>query len=165
MSGAAWRAMAPEDIPAAAALADRVHPAFFEDPAVFADRLALFPAGSLVLVAGGALGGYALAYPCASFRPPPLDTVLGRLAPDADVLYIHDVALAPERRGAGLAVPGIERLLALAAPFGRAELVSVYGTAPFWGRFGFRDETARVPPGRLAPYGADARYMARTAPP
>jgi hypothetical protein len=40
-------------------------------------------------------------------------------------------------------------------------LISVYGTAPFWSRFGFVDETATANPAKLAPYGPGARYMVR----
>ncbi|RIY00302.1 GNAT family N-acetyltransferase [Aureimonas flava] len=154
--------MAAGDAPAVVALADRVHPTFHEDAAVFVDRQRLFPAGSLVLPGpAGTLAAYAVAYPVRRFAPPPLDTVLGALPPDADALYIHDVALAPEWRGRGLAEPAIRRLLAAAAPLGAATLVSVYGTWPFWARFGFRrvDDPALAP--KLASYGADAVFMLR----
>lgn len=157
-----WRGMAPGDTAAVVALADRVHPTFHEDEAVFRDRLALFPDGSLVLPApGGGLAAYCIAYPVRRFAPPPLDTMLGRLPEDADALYIHDVAVAPEWRGRGLAEPAIARLLALAEPFGTAVLVSVYGTPPFWARHGFRPvEDAALAP-KLASYGEDAVFMLR----
>lgn len=167
MSDPGWRAMTPDDVSSVAALSDRVHPAFFEQPAVFADRIALFPEGSLVLADARTVAGYAIAYPISSLRPPPLDTVLGSLPADADVLYVHDVAIAPEWRGRNLAARGILQLLGIGQPLGparrfaRTELVSVYGTAPFWARFGFRVERAARLETVLAAYGADAVYMAR----
>jgi GNAT superfamily N-acetyltransferase len=157
-----WRGMLPSDTAAVVTLADRVHPTFHEDEAVFRDRLALYPDGSLVLPApGGGLAAYAIAYPVRRFAPPPLDTVLGRLPEGAHALYIHDVAVAPEWRGRGLAEPAIVRLLALSEPFGAAVLVSVYGTPPFWARYGFStvDDPALAP--KLASYGEDAVFMLR----
>ncbi|WP_416357953.1 GNAT family N-acetyltransferase [Aureimonas phyllosphaerae] len=161
-ASADWRGMVPSDTAAVVALADRVHPTFHEDEAVFRDRLSLFPDGSLVLAApGGGLAAYAIAYPVRRFAPPPLDTVLGRLPEGADALYIHDVAVAPEWRGRGLAEPAIARLLALAEPFGAAVLVSVYGTPPFWARHGFRPVEDEALTSKLASYGEDAVFMLR----
>lgn len=150
--------MTPDDLPRVIALADRVHPTFPEGEAMYRDRMVLFGEGCLVLAAGEAIGGYAVAYPARDGAPPPLDTVLGALPANADTLYIHDVALAPEARGAGRSDEAVHRLLALAAPLRRAMLVSVYGTAPFWRRFGFREVEAA--PGKLESYGADAVMMA-----
>ncbi len=144
------------------ALSERVHPTFYEGEAMFADRLALFPQGCLVLpLADGSLAAYAIAYPVKRFSPPPLDTVLGRLADDADALYIHDVAVAPEWRGRKLADAAIERLLGLAEAFDAAVLVSVYGTPPFWKRFGFGPVEDAALQSKLASYGDDAVFMLR----
>ncbi|BDA83543.1 N-acetyltransferase [Aureimonas sp. SA4125] len=153
--------MTAADLDGVKALSDRIHPGLVERREVFEDRLAVFPAGCLVLVAAGEIAGYGISHPAKLREPPHLDRLLGRLRPDADSYYIHDVALAPEQRGTGRAVEGVARLLAVAAAYPAAALVSVYGTAPFWARFGFDDTTATMPPGRLAPYGDDARYMIR----
>lgn len=161
-SAADWRLMRAEDIPALMALSERVHPTFYEGEAMFADRLALFPQGCLVLpLADGTLAAYAIAYPVRRFAPPPLDTVLGRLPADADALYVHDVAVAPEWRGRRLAEPAVERLLLLAEPYGAAVLVSVYGTPPFWARFGFRPVDDPALGHKLASYGEEAVFMLR----
>lgn len=159
-----WRPMAVADLDAVKALADRLHPGLVERREVFADRLAVFPAGCLVLVAGGAIAGYGVSHPAKLRDPPHLDHLLGSIRPDADSYYIHDVALAPEQRGTGRAAEGVVRLLDIAAAYPATALVSVYGTTPFWARFGFVDVTATMPPGRLAPYGDDARYMSRQNP-
>ncbi len=50
-----WRAMTPGDLPAVLAIADVVHPDYPEDAAIFAERLALYPAGCRVLERDGAL--------------------------------------------------------------------------------------------------------------
>lgn len=152
--------MRQSDLPRVACLADRVHPALPEDVAVFEDRLALFPAGLKVLDGGGgSLVGYAVAHPVKGLVPPKLNTVLGSLPPDCDALLIHDVALAPEARGTGHAARVVEMLLSLASPYARSVLVSVYGTGPFWTRFGFHP--CRTPPDVRSAYGNDATLMVR----
>ncbi|MFD2236813.1 GNAT family N-acetyltransferase [Aureimonas populi] len=155
-----WRAMREADLPAVLALSVRVHPGFPEGEAMFRNRLSLFPAGCLVLCGGGEIGGYAVSHPIRRYAPPPLDAILPGLPEAADDYYLHDVALAPERRGRGHAASGIGRLLDLAARFETASLVSVYGTGPFWARFGFRpaEKDMRA---KLAPYGEGAIYMLR----
>jgi GNAT superfamily N-acetyltransferase len=161
--------MAPADLHGVMAVADVVHPAFPERVEVFAEKLALFPAGCLVLAeANAGVIGYAVSHPWPALSIPPLDDFLGSLpAPEAN-RYIHDVALLPAARGHGAASAAVARLLAGAASAGArtASLVSVYGSAPFWRRHGFRDAT----PGMLPPeqagklprvYGAEAVFMQR----
>ena len=157
-----WRAMRSADLPAVAALADRIHPSLPEDVAVFAERLRLYPQGCLMLDDGtGGCLGYAVAHPWTDGPPPKLDTPLGVLPQPADCFYIHDVVVAPEARGHGLAVRAVEVLLTAAQAYRYAALVSVYATTPFWSRFGFAEAAGGLPPGALASYGAGARYMIR----
>lgn len=159
---ARWRPMARSDLRAAIALADRVHPGLPEEEAVFTDRLNLCPAGCLVLAdPAGIVCGYTLAHPWTEGPPPKLNTLLGTLPTPADRFFIHDVVVAPEMRGQGLAAPGVELLLEQAASYPSAALVSVYGTVPFWARFGFVDASGTLPAGALADYGSDARFMIR----
>jgi GNAT superfamily N-acetyltransferase len=156
--------MVQADLDPVKALSDRIHPGLVERREVFADRLDVFPAGCLVLVAGGEIAGYGVSHPAKLRDPPHLDRLLGSPRPDADSYYLHDVALSPEQRGTGRAGEGVERLLSVAAVFPVTALISVYGTMPFWARFGFVDITDSMQPGRLAPYGDDARYMSRQNP-
>ena len=156
----AWGPMAAKHIDGVEALAGRVHPGLPESRAVFAERLALFPAGCLVLEAPEGIAGYAISHPIRRGDPPPLGKLLAALPADASQYYIHDLAVAPEARGAGAAAAGVGRLLAVARPYPTTALVSVYGTAPFWARFGFR-ATQDAMGDKLAPYGADAVFMVR----
>jgi hypothetical protein len=154
-----WRAMRVDDLDAVLALAEAIHPGLPESRAVFAERLALFPGGCLVLDGGG-IGGYAVAHPIPRSEPPALGALLGSLPADADQFYIHDVVVAPSRRGSGAAAAAVMRLLELAEGFDTTALVSVYGTAGFWSRFGFApssDDTAA----KLQPYGDDAVFLVR----
>jgi GNAT superfamily N-acetyltransferase len=155
--------MTPADLPAVAALADEIHPAYPEQPAVFAERLRLFPEGCLILADGSLAVGYAISHPGLVDRPPPLDTLIGRLPEAADCLYLHDVAIAASvaRQGHGTAL--LDRLSATAAAhrLPRLALIAVNNAAPFWRRLGFRPAETPLPAGKLASYGADACYMLR----
>jgi GNAT superfamily N-acetyltransferase len=155
--------MLPAHLAGVKELADRAHPGLPERIDVYADRLAAYPSGSRVVVSAGAVSGYAVSHPARLFAPPALDHLLGTIGPEADSYYIHDVVVAPELRGQGLARIGVEALLA-ALPYQATALVSVYGTVPFWTGFGFADETAALASGKLAQYGDDARYMVRRTP-
>lgn len=54
MSGSAqWRPMGQEDVDAAAAISDRVHGAYTEEPAIYAERLRLYPVGCFLLERDG----------------------------------------------------------------------------------------------------------------
>jgi len=64
--------MTEADLPAVQAMADRLHPHHPEAPAVFAERLALAPAGCRVLAGGGGVPGYAVPHPWTGTAPPPL---------------------------------------------------------------------------------------------
>lgn len=156
-----WREMRPDDVDAVAALSGVVHPGLPERREVFASRLALFPDGCRVLADGTGVQGYAVSHPAVLFAPPALDTVLDALPADADSYYVHDVAVAPVFRDAGHARIGVYHALDLGASFRDTALVAVYGTSPFWERFGFVDRTGEIAPERLAAYGADARYLVR----
>ncbi|WP_052214852.1 GNAT family N-acetyltransferase [Belnapia sp. F-4-1] len=145
--------MTEADLPGVVALAAAAHPHYPEEPAVFAERLALAPGFCWVLEDGR---GYALAHPWAG-PVPPLDSLLGALPAAAEALHLHDIVLAPEARGAGGAAAMIERLAALGAASGleRMTLVAVAGKAGYWRRLGF------VPLLEVASYGAGAVLMAR----
>ena len=160
--------MRVSDLQPVVRLADAVHPSLPEDFAVFENRLALFREGCFVLAADDPrhsdppIRGYAIAHPWRGNVPPKLDTVLDALPEKPDRFYTHDVVVSPACRGGGHAARVVEHLLALAEPFPAAILVSVYGTVPFWSRFGFREATRTLPHGALDAYGEDARFMIRT---
>ena len=155
----AWRPMTAADLPAVMALADRLHPHHPESPAVFAERLALAPAGCRVLQGEGALLGYAVTHPWTGTAPPPLDSLLGALPPRPGAWHIHDIALDPASRGAGLAGAVLRQVLAGAVQ-PRATLVAIPGTGDYWARHGFADAPTGDP-AALAAYGEGARFMAR----
>jgi len=156
--------MIADDMPEVSRIGDRVHESLPESDAVFAERLTLFPEGCLILTdSDNTVHGYTISHPIRQGQPPELDSFLGEIPSDADQYYIHDVAIMPELRGRGLAAEAIHRLIGIGKRFPTTCLVSVYGTAAFWSRFGFRvpaelDEKLQE---KLRGYGEDATYMVR----
>jgi len=163
-NGVAWRAMQEGDLPAVTAIAAEVHPSYPESPAVFAERLRLFAQGCLIAVdANGNVLGYAIAHPAVLGQPPALNSMLGGLSPQADCLYLHDVALtaATRRSGLGGALVAYIEELALAHGFACAALMAVNNSAAYWQRCGFMsyacaDEALAH---KVASYDSDAQYL------
>lgn len=158
-----WRPMTPADLPGVEAIGHRIHVAYPEDDAVFVERLALFPAGCLILEGDGALVGYVLSHPWHHRTPPALNARLERLPADADCLYIHDLALLPEAQSRGAAGEIMRRLANLATTMRlpAMALVAIAGTSRFWERQGFTVVDAPELRAKLASYDADARLMRR----
>lgn len=152
-----WRPLRPEDLPALTKIAARVHPAFPEDDAVLAEKLALAPGWCFGLAEEKALYGYVLSHPWRG-PPPKLDTLLGALPSAPTAGYIHDLALLPEARGGRHGVAIVKHLIekAKSERLAALALVAVSGSVPFWERQAFR---AVSPSPDLSSYGPDARFM------
>jgi len=159
----AWRPLAPADLPAVEAIAADVHPDFFEEPAVFAERQRLYPAGTHLLEVEGTPAGYVLSHPWRLGSLPALNALLGALPEDADTYYLHDLAILPRARGAGAAGRIVADLVAHArqAGFAAMSLVAVNGSRQFWERHGFAARDVPALADKLTSYEADARYMVR----
>lgn len=161
--------MTVADLAEVDAIAEIVHPGYPEPPEVPAERLRLFPQGCfLAEVEGSGAIGYAISHPGVLGRPPALASLLGGLPEGADCLYLHDVALLPAARGAGLGGDLVARLHALArlCGFRHLALTAVGGSVPYWRRHGFSpfagDEALAA---KLASYDGDAAYMVSASPP
>lgn len=154
--------MQAADLPAVTALADAIHAEHPEDAAVFAERLALYPVGCLVLQGEGGIRGYTIAHPWTAAAPPVLDSLLGALPAGPDAFHLHDIVLDPAARGRGHAAAALAMLFGQAAGLGlpRATLVAVAGTADYWQRQGFRPIPPRDP-AALESYGPGSTFMAR----
>ncbi|MEL7684333.1 GNAT family N-acetyltransferase [Citromicrobium bathyomarinum] len=153
--------MEPGDIPEALAIQSQAYPASLqEDAPVFAARLALSPSFCFTARRAGAMAGYLIAHGWERANPPAIGTLTGP-AGASEVLYIHDLAIAPGARGLRLG----ERLVARAFDAARAsglceaELVAVEGAHSFWHQLGFREGHSAAIAAKLASYGADARWM------
>ena len=161
--------MCPTDLTSIRHIASIVHPTLPEGDHIVTERISLFPSGCWTLAneIDDQILGYAISHPITHNRPPPLDSPLVTIPAEADTYYIHDLALLPEARGAGYAAEAVRIMLQVAAEgrWRRTCLISVYGTVPFWERFGFKalldrelgDELTR----KLKGYGESAVYMER----
>lgn len=164
LSSLIWRSMTPDDLDGVVEVAQLSFPDHPEERACFANRLGLHPEGCFVLAAeDGPVMGYLVAYPWRLNAAPPLNVLIDAIPADAEVLYLHDLALHPDTRGGGHTRPVIERLAEQAGDAGwpAVALVAVNDASAFWGRNGFEVQT---PPGmaeKLASYGDDAHYMVR----
>ncbi len=137
-------------------------PAMQEPGGVVLGRL--LAAAATTLVAGDADGvcAYAFAYPSKLGRITPLHAGFAP-APDADTLYVHDLAVHPRAHGQGHGRQLAQVLFEAARALGlrHAALVAVMDARPFWEALGF----AAADPGQgaaaLATYPGDALYMCR----
>ena len=166
MSAGSWRAMQAGDIPQVVAISDAVHGDLTESAELFAERLALYPAGCMMFTLGGEATGYLISHPWKPRSPVPLDTLVDALPADAESYYIHDLALLPAARGLGAGRFVVEKALrgAANAGFRVASLVAVNGADSFWEGQGFRyiDDDALAL--KLQSYGAGTYFMERELP-
>jgi GNAT superfamily N-acetyltransferase len=158
-----WRPLDEADIDAVAAIAARLHPSLPERTAVLAEKRRLFPAGCCKLLVGGRMCGYALTHPWRLAEPPALDAFLSTLPAAPDCLFLHDIAVLPDARGQGAAGRFLTHAEAVATrlQIPTLALIAAYGTARLWRRFGFAAVEGNEIAGKLAAYGAAARYLAR----
>ena len=163
MGDSGWRPMTTADLDRVAEIATIGFPDHFEGRPCFANRLALNPAGCFVLQMPDGLEGYLVAYPWIGGAAPRLNTLIEAIPPDADVLYLHDLALTPAVRGQGWSKPAVTAVVDLAKAGGWATiaLVAVNDAVDFWRGHGFEVKQTPEMAGKLASYGSDARYMTR----
>lgn len=157
------RPMHPDDLADLMAVqADCYAPAMVEPATVLQRRLENAQGHCWVVQDAEGVCAYAFGYPSrvgmvtrlgSDFRP----------APDADCLYLHDVAVARRAKGKGLGLTLVRHVLAAAHQqrLRYSALVSVQESRSFWERLGYaavetRDDAARD---SLASYAAPALYM------
>lgn len=153
-----WRPLLIDDAAAVVSIAAVVHDAFPERPEALMSRVEVSPDTCFGLEGDGRLVGYVLAHPARFGAPPKLDCVIFP-TPNADTLYIHDLALLPDARGGGSGQAITRHLKTLAQDAGLAtlSLVAVHGSSGFWSRQGF--EAYPIPPSTLESYGPQAMFM------
>lgn len=158
-----WSKLTPNEVAHVTSIAAQVHPGFFEDAAIFAERQKLCPDGCWLLRVDGQAAGYVLSHPVKLGQLPALNSLLGSIPPDADSYYIHDMALLPAARGTGAARQLVGQLAthARSAGFATMSLVAVNASQRFWESQWFmvspRPELAE----KLKTYEDAARFMVR----
>lgn len=113
--------------------------ALSESVAVYAEKLALYPAGCFLLVEGKCARGYLLTHPWRRGAPPKIDRPLDGLPEKPDCYYVHDLAVLPDARGTGAAhgAMALVREVMTREGLGVVQLVAVGGAERFWQRMGF----------------------------
>ncbi|WP_375451195.1 GNAT family N-acetyltransferase [uncultured Devosia sp.] len=161
--GIHWRALSTFDLPVVEAIAAVVHPDFFEDTAIFAERQRLYPDGARLLELGGVPAGYSIGHPWTFKALPALNARLGAIPPDASTYYLHDLALLNTARGTGAAAMIVGETIGHARARGlpHVSLVAVNGSQPFWYKHGFRVLDLPDLAEQLASYEAAARLMVK----
>ena len=137
-------------------------PAMQEAAAVVEARLDAAAATCLVACDTDGICGYLFAYPSRLGRVTDLGARF-EVAPDADTLYLHDLAVDPRSLGRGLARALVEQLLDLGRglDLSHAALVAVQDSTRFWSGFGFAARATGEGRSGLLTYPAGAVYMAR----
>ena len=127
-------------------------------------KISAAPDTCFVAQAGDHVVGYLIAAPIRFPQLPLLNAKGFTVAPDADTLYLHDLAVGTTGRGTGAGQRLVEHATLAGRVRGlrRACLVAIQDSAPYWERFGFIPVTPQGLPGTsgLGSYGAGARLMA-----
>jgi len=162
--------MAAADIPAVLAVQAQCYgDALLESSEALASRLELSPSTCWVAtLPDNTLAAYLFTHAWPEATLPPWNGLLTRDWDDPETLtwFIHDMAVAPIGRGAGLAT----RLYAAAEQSARmlnltsSRLIAVQSAAAWWRRIGYTplaESQAAPHAAKLATYGADATLMER----
>lgn len=164
ISAAKWRPMTAADLSLVCALSATIHEAYPEDDAVFAERLKLYPDGCHVYAAAEKIAAYVVSHPWRAFEAPALNSLLGEIPVAPSTYYIHDLALAPQARGTGVASEIVWTLAdhAIAGGFPAMSLVAVNGSGGFWQRQGFVQTEVPALAEKLLSYRDDGvQFMTR----
>lgn len=158
------RTMSEADLHAVLAVQAACYPPAMQEAAeVVLARLRTAPGTVLAACDAQGLCAYVFAYPSRLGAVTPLGAGFVP-APDADTLYIHDLAVAPRSLGQGLARRMVAALLDANKALSWAALVAVQDSRRFWEGQGFTVQDAGEEGARgLATYPDGALYMARGA--
>lgn len=159
------RAMRSGDLDAVLAIQLACYGAgFVEDGALIARRLAAAPETGWVAGHEGEVRAYLAAYPSVAGK---LTALHGEfeVAPNANALYLHDLAVHPDASGLGLGPRLVRHACEHAAQAGwrQSTLVSVQSSVGFWERQGYAamQPTDPAQQARLATYPGTSIYMIR----
>lgn len=134
---------------------------YHEDAASFAAKIVASPDTSCSAWREDVMVGYLIAVPMSSAEGFDLNSsnATSVSIADAQVMYIHDLAVDPEARGAGVADQLLHYVETAVSTSGISEwhLVSVQGSQGFWENRGFTLSPDPLPNG----YGPEAVLMLR----
>lgn len=159
------RPLTSDDLGAVEHIQREAYPHYHKEAlAVFAEKLARYPAGCWAYEIERNVVGYLFSHPCRLAKPPRLDELLEDRLDDPDCYFLHDKAVLPTHRGAGAGRQLLTAVFEHAANLGftTIALVAVQNARPYWQRHGFRlvAECEAVEAVRRS-YGPEACYMIR----
>jgi GNAT superfamily N-acetyltransferase len=133
-----------------------------EERTALESRVRVSPATCFVLDVEQRPAGYLLAMPYPMFEYPDL-TRAEEIAFHSRNLHLHDLVIAENLRGQGLAKRLLRHLTATAGShdYEQISLVAVAGSETFWSANGFTVHPGVKPAGS---YGANSVYMSRAVP-
>ena len=138
------RAKREADDPVVEALAAAAYGEGFEDPAAFAAKVA---AGfAVVAELDGSVVGYGVALPWRGALPNLQDRPAGRIK-EPEYLFVHDICVAADARGAGVGSALMRHVEVVAAERGLPEMhcIAVHGAEVLWSRLGWRSSDRLLP--------------------
>lgn len=160
------RGMSQSDLPAISRIQRECYSeAILESVDSFSAKLSTSPHFCFSAVQGQLVVGYVVSLPWVFGEIPELDGSEYSVPPNADGLYIHDMAVTPSARDLGAAKHMLNAVLDTASQRGykRIFLVAIQGASSYWMRHGFEVVPAGASLKRdLSAYGREAVYMARS---
>ena len=115
---------------------------YFNEPAeALMAKLMLANESSFVALKDDVVCAYAIAFPWVGGAPVMLHSIDISLSGDANVMYIHDVAVDPQQHKMGIAQSLVDAIVERSNDLGihSFELVAVQDSAEFWKRNGFTE--------------------------
>lgn len=162
-TGVVMRPLLPGDLDAVLAIQRAAYGDAYQESAVVLGRKRdLAPGACWLAELDGRAVGYVFAHPWGELEPPPLHVELRPPGADAAYGFLHDLAVSPAARGAGVAGALFGRVCewSLQAGHRRMMLVALHDAIGFWRRQGFDALERSLPTG----YGVGACLMARPQP-
>lgn len=136
----------------------------WERIAVFEEKLNYFPAGCWFCEIDAVEAGYLFSHPGSLSAPPALNEFFPTKPAEVDCYFIHDVAVRPMFRGAGVGSRLARQALQIAVDqgFADAALVSIQNSRAYWQRHGFEPSLDAIASRSVrSTYGDDACFMNR----
>lgn len=155
------RPMLPFDLDAVLRVQAACYPPAMQEAGEIVLQRMTAATGTCLVADDAGVIGYLFAYPSRLGQITDLGAPF-EIAPQADTLYLHDLAVDPRALGRGLARTLVDTCLALgrANAMTHSALVSVQDSARFWQALGYRAGAAHAPD--LSGYPPGAAYMVRT---
>ena len=157
------RAMLLEDIDAVLGIQLKCYdPAKQESRDSFISKVLASPQTCFVASRGAELVGYLVSVPAEAGSPVPLNAQDYSRPSMPNALYLHDLAVDPAVRGAGVAAVLLEPYFLQVRKMGLSfgALTAVNNSCLYWRQRGFREVTpTELGIGHLSSYGPDAQYM------